>query len=54
MCRPVTCSVCGRTTWEGCGRHVEEVRRTVPASRWCPGHAPEPERKGFLARLLGR
>lgn len=42
MCHPVTCRTCGKTTWSGCGAHVEQVRRTVPASQWCPGHPKEP------------
>jgi hypothetical protein len=43
MCYAVTCRVCGKTTWAGCGEHVEEVRKSVPESMWCPGH---PERSG--------
>ncbi|MCH8611805.1 hypothetical protein [Arsenicicoccus dermatophilus] len=67
MCRPVTCQTCGRTTWAGCGRHVDHVKGSVPADRWCPGHgdaaAPGGQPgdqtgaatgSGFLARLLGR
>lgn len=38
MCRAVTCKVCGKTTWAGCGQHIDQVRATVPASQWCPGH----------------
>ncbi|PJI94561.1 hypothetical protein CLV34_0405 [Luteimicrobium subarcticum] len=38
MCYPVTCATCGKTTWDGCGQHVEDVRRVVPAAEWCPGH----------------
>ncbi|MGC5075700.1 hypothetical protein [Agrococcus sp. DT81.2] len=53
MCRSVRCSVCGKTTWAGCGQHVDEVRRGVPAAQWCPGHDEERPR-GFLARMLGR
>lgn len=41
MCRPVYCKTCGKTTWSGCGKHVEEVRRTVSASQWCQGHTKE-------------
>lgn len=37
MCRPVTCSVCGKTTWAGCGQHIDSVKAQVPASQWCPG-----------------
>jgi len=38
MCRPVPCQVCGKTTWAGCGEHVDEVRAQVPPQDWCPGH----------------
>ena len=31
MCRAATCKVCGKTTWAGCGQHIAEVKRTVPA-----------------------
>ncbi|ELU37018.1 hypothetical protein AG1IA_08957 [Rhizoctonia solani AG-1 IA] len=24
-CFAVTCETCGKTTWKGCGRHVESV-----------------------------
>lgn len=40
MCRPVTCHVCGKTTWAGCGQHVDSVKAYVPADQWCGGHAP--------------
>nr|WP_230972643.1 hypothetical protein [Gulosibacter hominis] len=61
MCRPVTCKVCGKTTWAGCGQHVEMVRAAVPAGNWCSGKhgdaeraAARQERPGFFARLFGR
>ncbi len=58
MCAPTTCKQCGKTTWKGCGQHVDDVRRQVPADRWCGGHADEATdatpSKGFLSRLLGR
>ncbi|MFV0495085.1 hypothetical protein [Mycobacterium sp.] len=38
MCKAVRCGVCGKTTWEGCGQHIDEVRSTVPADQWCEGH----------------
>lgn len=53
MCRAVTCRKCGKTTWAGCGQHVEQVMRNVPKSERCPGHADEPP-TGFLARLFKR
>ncbi|WP_192814832.1 hypothetical protein [Tsukamurella sp. 1534] len=48
MCHAVRCRTCGRTTWAGCGSHVDAVRATVPARDWCPGHTqetPTPPRK---------
>ena len=35
MCRRVTCTNCGKPTFAGCGRHVEEVLRDVPANARC-------------------
>jgi hypothetical protein len=53
--------VCGKTTWAGCGQHVQEVRRTVPSAQWCSGKHSQSEidqarsaRPGLLARLFGR
>lgn len=39
MCRATKCRVCGKTTWAGCGMHVEAVKRGVPTGQWCDGHA---------------
>lgn len=61
MCRAVTCQVCDKTTWAGCGDHVQDVKRTVPASEWCGGNhsqaqidAAKSTNRGFFARLFGR
>ena len=61
MCRPVKCDVCERTTWAGCGQHVNEVKATGPAAQWCNGQHTQQEiaaakaaNPGFLARLFGR
>ncbi len=57
MCYPVTCSTCGKTTWNGCGQHVDDVRRRVPAAQWCPGHPDDASpagKAGFFGRLVGR
>lgn len=56
MCSPATCRVCGKTTWAGCGRHVDRVMRDVPAARRCQGHE-EPQAsssRSLLDRILGR
>jgi hypothetical protein len=56
MCRAITCKQCGKTTWAGCGQHVDAVKRSVPAGRWCGGHATSAalHSPGLLSRLLGR
>ncbi|UFU06213.1 hypothetical protein LQF10_17585 [Ruania halotolerans] len=59
MCRAVTCTSCGKTTWAGCGDHVEEVMRTVPRSQQCPGHAEDSGAEGqrgggTFSRIVGR
>jgi hypothetical protein len=41
MCHAKRCGVCGKTTWSGCGRHVDAVKATVPAAQWCAGHPSE-------------
>jgi hypothetical protein len=53
MCRAVSCRVCGKTTWAGCGQHVDQVMRGVPNAQRCPGHEPT-ENPGLLARLFSR
>ncbi len=52
MCRAVNCRKCGKTTWSGCGQHVNQVLRGVPAARRCQGHAGEPSSGGFFGRLF--
>ena len=63
MCRPVACTTCGKTTWDGCGNHIDEVKASVPAEQWCPGHGAadgalpsgnDSGAKGVFARLFGR
>jgi hypothetical protein len=54
MCRPVRCRTCAKTTWAGCGQHVNQVRASVAASDWCPGHSRDEnaEAGGWLRRLF--
>jgi len=35
MCQRVTCSSCGKPTYAGCGRHIEQVLGDVPAEKRC-------------------
>jgi hypothetical protein len=50
MCHAVRCRVCGKITWAGCGAHVKEVQRTVPADQWCDGHEPSEPRPGLFRK----
>lgn len=59
MCRPVSCKVCGKTTWAGCGQHVADVKAMVPAGQWCNGQHSDAEQAaanqgGFLSKIFGR
>lgn len=54
MCRAVPCRQCGKTTWAGCGQHVDDVMRGVASAQRCRGHEDEPRKGGLLARLFGR
>ncbi|WP_169735704.1 hypothetical protein [Intrasporangium oryzae] len=57
MCRPANCRTCGKTTWAGCGQHVDQVMRGVPQSQRCPGHTKDagaPASGGLFGRIFGR
>jgi hypothetical protein len=38
MCHTIACSVCGKTTWDGCGQHIEEALQGIPDAQRCAGH----------------
>jgi len=59
MCHPVTCRVCGKTTWAGCGQHIAMVKASVPKGQWCGGqHSAEQiaaaKPKGLFSSIFGR
>jgi hypothetical protein len=55
MCSAVTCRTCGKTTWAGCGQHVDQVMRGIPKSQQCQGHPKEESENGsLLSRIFGR
>ncbi len=41
MCYRKTCSVCGKPTYGGCGKHIEQVLGDVPPEQRCKGHSVE-------------
>ncbi len=47
MCHRVQCTRCGKPSWVGCGRHVEQALAGVPADERCS--CP----RSLLARLFG-
>ncbi len=53
MCHAVKCRTCGKTTWAGCGNHVDQVFRGVPQSDRCPGHANESKSGSMWGKLFG-
>lgn len=49
MCQRVQCATCGKPTWVGCGKHIEQVLGDVPPDQRC-----QCLRKSLWQRLLGR
>lgn len=56
MCRPVNCPTCNKTTWAGCGQHIDQVKANVPANHWCTCElsGAEAKKPGLFAGLFGR
>ncbi|MCQ1994197.1 hypothetical protein [Arthrobacter sp. zg-Y1171] len=61
MCRAVKCGKCGKTTWAGCGNHVDQVMRGVPKADRCScgadagkAAAGAQSSGGWLGKLFGR
>ncbi|KAJ4830240.1 hypothetical protein Tsubulata_037660 [Turnera subulata] len=38
MCYKKTCASCGKTTWGGCGKHVQSVYKGIPQGQHCLCH----------------
>jgi len=38
MCRRIACEACGKPTFAGCGRHIEQVLGDVPPGDRCRCH----------------
>lgn len=39
MCRQVSCKICSKPTWQGCGLHIEQALKNVPIEERCNGWA---------------
>jgi hypothetical protein len=53
MCQRVTCRVCKKAGYRGCGQHVEQVLAGVPASGRC-ACSPAERSAGSWWRLFRR
>nr|WP_264670961.1 hypothetical protein [Arthrobacter sp. VKM Ac-2550] len=58
MCRTATCQKCGKATWAGCGKHIDQVMRNVPHSRRCTCASSAGRQPGagfgWIRELFGR
>jgi hypothetical protein len=57
MCHPTTCRACSKTTWAGCGSHVQQVMAHVPRDQQCGCTAEEraaARGNGLLSRIFSR
>ena len=62
MCQRITCSTCGKPTYAGCGRHIEQVLGDIPPAERCTCREEKARAKGdsktakgsLLSRLFGR
>jgi len=43
MCFRKRCYTCGKLTYGGCGKHIEQVLGDVPPEERCQGHTPAEE-----------
>lgn len=59
MCHQVTCKICTKPTWSGCGNHIEQALAGVPKSQRCQGHsdaetAQFKSENSFFKRMFAR
>jgi hypothetical protein len=52
MCRAVKCRRCGKTSWTGCGAHVDAVMSSIAADDRCRCEASERKPAGLLSSLI--
>lgn len=57
MCSPIRCANCGKTTWAGCGQHVDQVMSRVAERERCTCRDRERSagsRRSLLALMFDR
>ena len=52
MCSPEKCSRCTKTTWKGCGQHIDAVMNSVAQAQRCT--CPPRKSRSLLQRLRNR
>lgn len=55
MCSPAMCQSCGKTTYRGCGQHVEQIKARVGTANWCTCEKAAPSSPlSFLTSIFRR
>ena len=54
MCSLVTCKICKKPTWSGCGEHIEDALAGIALADRCAGHVGKVKKVGILSRLFKR
>jgi len=54
MCSRVTCNICQKATWSGCGEHIESALEGVAEQDRCQGHQKDPIESGFFSKMFGK
>jgi hypothetical protein len=52
MCSRITCDLCRKPTWQGCGQHIEDALVGVPESDRCQGHDERPKAQPLSSSWL--
>jgi hypothetical protein len=53
MCQRVTCSSCGKPSFIGCGRHIEQVLGDVPSGERCACRETKRDDRSLASRIAG-
>ena len=54
MCSQITCNLCSKATWSGCGNHIEEALAGVLEQDRCQGHHNDRVKRGFFSKIFGK